>query len=348
MAMTAIQPCAITFDLKKCRRFETGGLPPQSSDAQASQFEPNKSALQRVKSRSPEPPNAPLRLSKTPHLAHGTDFWACYLPAMTAIECYDFLLYAQELLKRLQGAHAELQKKQGLKDEKSWLEQSISRLEQLLTPTGELLKKCVALPELESARAEHSRMQQELAVEAMERLEAGITFHGGSRSPLRETLFDTLKFSQLVRVDAVEFEKKCIELEKKMNATYSKRMLGEPVFRPLEPTVLALAESISNWRNSLKAPDISSDDRQGLIDELDAAARKLELPIRQSKLLAEAACAPVKELFETSQIAFKPKKRNMKAVVTESVEPEERAADPMVAPPLEIEIKTVGKKKKAK
>jgi hypothetical protein len=276
---------------------------------------------------------------------------------MTALDCYDVLHYGQALLEKLEAVKAEIDQKQGLLDEKTWISQAVSRMQVALKGSVQVLPKAVALPELEVARAHHAQRQQALVVECLERLEAGITFHGGSRSPLKETLFSTFKLAQLLKVGPDEFEKRCQEFEKKLQASYSKRMLAEPVFVPLQSVVAMLSDAVSQWRQSREVPEISMEERQALLDELDAAARALEVPIRQSKLLAEVACLPVKELFETSGVAQKPKKRSPKITLQEVEQASENAvADDAVTPegptsqaasvPLEASAPIVQKRKK--
>lgn len=242
------------------------------------------------------------------------------------LEAFDAVAHSEVLLARLEAAEAELSRKQGLKDEKAWLAAAVTRVTTAREGVGDLLTRVLRLPQLEPLREEHARALQQAAVDAVERLQAGITFHGGSRAPLLETLFAKLKLPALRRADREDFDKFCADFEKRLNGSYVKRMLADATYAPLEPALQAMREAFATWRGAFSPEPLSETDARALTDELDAAARRLELPLRQARLLAEAACAPVKELFESSGLAAKPKKRSLKAVVTET-SPEEIAEE---------------------
>lgn len=242
------------------------------------------------------------------------------------LEAFDAVAHSEVLLSRLEAAEAELSRKQGLKDEKAWLAAAVARVTAAREGVGDLLTRVLRLPQLEALREEHARTLQQAAVDAVERLQAGITFHGGSRAPLIETLFAKLKLPALRRADREDFDKFCADFEKRLNGSYVKRMLSDATYAPLEPALQAMRDAFATWRGAFSPEPLSETDARALTDELDAAARRLELPLRQARLLAEAACAPVRELFESSGLAAKPKKRSLKAVVTETA-PEEIAEE---------------------
>ena len=68
--------------------------------------------------------------------------------------------------------------------------------------------------------------------------------------------------------------------------------------------------AFTTWRGVFSDQPLSDTDAQALRDELDAVSRRLELPCRQARLLAEAALTPLKELLENSGISHKPKRRS--------------------------------------
>lgn len=252
------------------------------------------------------------------------------------LEAFDAVAHSEVVLSRLEAAQAELSRKQGLKDEKAWLTAAVDRVTSAREGVGDLLTRVLRLPQLEPLREEHARTLQQAAMDEVERLQAGIMFHGGSRAPLIETLFAKLKLPALRRADREDFDKFCTDFEKRLNGSYVKRMLSDATYAPLEPALAAMRASIATWRGAFSPEPLPDTEVRALADELDAAARRLELPLRQARLLAEAACAPVKDLFESSGLAAKPKKRSLKAVVTETPaeEPEEEIApEPVEAAP---------------
>jgi hypothetical protein len=238
------------------------------------------------------------------------------------LDAYDTVAHSEALLQRLTTAFAELSRKQGLKDEKDWLEQAIARVTAAREGLGDLLSRVMRLPEMEPAREEHARALQGAAVDAVERLQAGITFHAGARAPLLEALYGKLKLPLLRRVDREDFEKFCADFEKRLGSGYAKRMFGEPALALLGDALAQVRASFATWRGSFSGEPLAEDDARGLRDELDACARRLELPVRQARLLAEAALAPLRDLFEESGIGQRPRKRALRPAVTETPEDE--------------------------
>jgi len=257
----------------------------------------------------------------------------CYVAgpmnSSSLLEAFDTVAFSEVLLSRLGSALAELSRKQGLKDEKAWLTAAVDRLTAARDGLGDLLTRVMRLPELEALREEHARTLQAAALDTVERLQAGLTFHGGSRAPVVETLYAKLKLPALRRADREDFEKFCADFEKRLNGSYVKRMLGEAAFAPVAPAVDDVRAAFATWRGAFRPEPLADTDATALRDELDAAARRLELPMRQARLLAEAACAPVKDLFESAGLAAKPRKRSLKPAVTEI------ASEPREAAPIE-------------
>ena len=228
---------------------------------------------------------------------------------MPLLDAFDTVSHSEQLLRRLESATAELSKKQGLKDEKAWLDTAIARVAAASDGVGDLLTRVLRLPELEPVKEGHARTLQGAAVDAVERLHAGITFAAGSRAPILEALYGKLKLPVLRRCDREDFEKFCIDFEKRLNTSYAKRMFADPSFEIVGPALSQLQQAFATWRGLFSNEPMSDAAAQALRDELDAIARRLELPCRQARLLAEAALTPLKELLENSGVSQKPKKR---------------------------------------
>ncbi len=228
---------------------------------------------------------------------------------MPLLDAFDTVSHSEQLLRRLESATAELSKKQGLKDEKAWLDTAIARVAAARDGVGDLLTRVLRLPELEPVKEGHARTLQGAAVDAVERLHAGITFAAGSRAPILEALYGKLKLPVLRRCDREDFEKFCIDFEKRLNTSYAKRMFADPSFEIVGPALSQLQQAFVTWRGIFSNEPMSDSAAQALRDELDAVARRLELPCRQARLLAEAALTPLKELLENSGVSQKPKKR---------------------------------------
>lgn len=265
------------------------------------------------------------------------------------LDAFDAVSHSELLLARLNSAFIELSRKQGLKDEKEWLGAAIERVSAARDGVGDLLTRVMRLPELEAAREEHARTLQNAAVDAVERLQAGITFAGGSRSPLLEAIFGKLKLPVLRRTDREDFEKFCNDFEKRLNSSYAKRMFGEPAFAVVQPAIEQVRQAFAAWKGGFSPEPLGDADAQALRDELDACARRLDLPMRQARLLAEAALSPLKDAYEASGIGAKPKRRTPKPAVTEAIPDEDEAgAEAAEEPPEEPAAEAAPKKTKKK
>lgn len=267
---------------------------------------------------------------------------AAMTPA-SMLDAYDTLTHSETLLLRLTTAFAELSRKQGLKDEKDWLELAINRVTAAREGLGDLQSRVMRLPEMESAREEHSRSLQSAAVDAVERLQAGITFHAGARAPLLEALYGRLKLPTLRRAERDDFERFCADFEKRLSSGYARRMFGDPALAVVVSAVDQTRSAFAAWRASFTGEPLDEVTARGLRDELDACARRLELPMKQARLLAEAALAPLRDFFESTNIAQRPRRRVMRPAVTElgevmdEFDESAEAPDSLDAPPPEAE-----------
>jgi len=236
------------------------------------------------------------------------------------LDAFDSISWSETLLARLHAASADLSRKQGLHVEKEWLNQAIDRVTAAREGVGDVLIRAMRLPELEALREDHARALQQAAVDAIERLQAGITFHAGTRSPVLEALFGKVKLPNVRRADKADFERFGSDFEKRLNSSYCKRMFADPQFQFIGPVLEELRTAFTAWRNAFSAERLPVNEETAIRDDLDSSARRLDLPMRQARLLAEAALSPLRNAFEDSGLAHRPKRRNAKAVVTESEE----------------------------
>ncbi len=238
------------------------------------------------------------------------------------LDAFDLVAHSEHLLLRLEAASAELSKKQGLNEEKAWLELARQRVAAARDGVGDLLVRVLRLPELEPVKEDQARILQGAAVDAVERLYSGISFAGGSRAPLLEAIYGKLKIPVLRRCDREDFDKFCSDFEKRLNTSYARRMFADPSYELVGPALQQLLGAFATWRGVFTSAPLNDGEAQALRDELDAVGRRLELPCRQARLLAQAALVPLKELLENSGIALKPKKRGPRVSVTEFDEDE--------------------------
>lgn len=227
---------------------------------------------------------------------------------MTLIEAYDLIAHAEQVRERIARALASLEGRSGLKRERTWLAAASELLEQTLSPTRPHLERAAALPELAEVREERARTLQNEWVDLLEKLHAGITFHAGSRAPLLETLFAKVKLPALRRASRETVDEQGASFEKRLATGYVKRMLSQESFAFALPVIEEVRAAFSRWQATatVAEPPEGAAETAGI---LTAAAKKLELPLRQARLLAEAALAPVAGAWEESGIAAKPRRR---------------------------------------
>lgn len=248
----------------------------------------------------------------------------------SALESYDAVAFTCLVEQRLALATARLLKARGLAVEKVWLESAVALVASTRATHVELLEKALRLPELEAVRAERAGQLQEAAVDAVERLQAGITFHAGSRAPLLDSLFAKLKFPSLRRADAKTFEKFCADFEKRLATQYAKRQFVTPALEFAAPVLEQVAAGFAAWRGGFAVEPLPETEVAELGAALDTAAAQVKLPLQQARLLAEAALLPLEGAFEESGLGAKLKKRAVKA----APKPEEAAAEPVVEAPV--------------
>ncbi|MBX3204358.1 MAG: hypothetical protein KF764_04780 [Labilithrix sp.] len=239
------------------------------------------------------------------------------------VEAFELIAHSHELARRLEAAAKELSKRPGLTEEKAWLEAARVRLDRARTKIGDLLDRALRLEELEDMRGDRARVLQGEAVDALERLQAGIAFAGSPRSPLIEALFFNVKLPNLRRFDRDEFERACSDFEKRLGSGYAKRMFADETYSVVVPTLEHVLQAFATWRNAFDATPLEENEARLLSEELVTTAHHIELPSRQGRLLAQAALLSTKDLLDEYGLTPKPRRRGS------------READPDTHPLLE-------------
>jgi hypothetical protein len=254
------------------------------------------------------------------------------------IDAFDTLVFAAAQLGRLREAQQLIGKKP-LNEEKQWLQIAGDRLAAAVEPLGDLAQRCARLPELEALRPELARSLQQTAVDTVERLQAGITFHGGPRAPLLEELFGSYKLPVQRRAGRDEFEKFTASFGKRLKTQYVKRILGGPDYEAVQPAVAQVTASFEAWRAALQPDPLAEDEADRLRGQLTVAADTLATPLLQARLLAEAALVTLEGAFAESGLSSKPKKR----AVAPKPAPEADAASHETPPPPAEVVENAGK-----
>lgn len=230
------------------------------------------------------------------------------------VETFELLIHAEQLAPRLEAAAVALLQLPGLEEEKAWLAAARERLASVRVEsyTG-LINRAMRLPEMESLKAERGKLLQGAIADELERLQAGVSYAGGPRSPLLEMLFHNLKVPALRKCGRPELEKFCAEIDRRLASSYSVRMFkGEP-YAAVMPTVKSLRAAIATWR-SVFLEAIDDNTATALREELTAAGRTVERTVRQARLLAQAALLPAAELLDAAGVVTAKAKRRGKEV----------------------------------
>lgn len=231
--------------------------------------------------------------------------------ASTLLESFELLIQAEQLAPRLTAAAAALAQLPALEDEKAWLATACARLVAVRPDAhGDLLNRALRLPELEGMKAERGKLLQAAIADEIERLQAGIAFAGGARSPLLDVLFHNLKVPALRKCARPELEKFCAELEHRLTSSYARRMFASKPYTEVMPAVQAMTAAVTTWRRVFVEAPLAGAAAEALGEELMAAGRSVELALRQARLLATAALLSAPELVEhVDVVSARAKKR---------------------------------------
>jgi hypothetical protein len=229
--------------------------------------------------------------------------------SLSTLEAYDLIRFAEAFEARLATASDVIAEREGLALEKEWMVTALRLVREALTPAPSLIERAKDLPELEEAREEFSFQQQNLWVDSLEKLHAGITFCASSRAPVIEALFPHLKFPQLRRAPQDAVNEFATAYERRLKSSYVTRIFTQDDFGFVRPVVDQVAKAYASWQASLTPASLSDSQALPLRMELVAIGEKLDVAVRQARLLAEAALIPVPGAFDSTGLGAKPKRR---------------------------------------
>ena len=227
----------------------------------------------------------------------------------STLESYELIRFAEAFEARLATAGEMLAGRPGLEPEKRWLADALELVRTTRAPSAGVLDHVKDLPELEEAREEYAFHQQGLWVDALEKLHAGITFTASSRAPVIEALFPHVKFPQLRRAPRDAVFEYAISYERRTKSAYVTRIFARDDFALVRPVMEQVSTAHAAWRSSHEPAPLTPEQENILREELVALGRKLEVALRQARLLSEAAVVPVPSVYEAAGLNLKPKRR---------------------------------------
>jgi hypothetical protein len=227
----------------------------------------------------------------------------------STLESYELIRFAETFEARLATAGEMIAGRPGLEAEKRWLADALELVRTSRAPSAGVLDRVKDLPELEEAREEYAFHQQGLWVDALEKLHAGITFTASSRAPVIEALFPHVKFPQLRRAPRDAIMEYATSYERRTKSSYVTRIFGREDFALVRPVMEQVAAAHAAWRSSHEPAPLSPEVETVLREELVSLGRKLDVALRQARLLSEAAMVPVPSVYEAAGLSLKPKRR---------------------------------------
>ncbi|MFY1825461.1 hypothetical protein ACN47A_06060 [Myxococcus fulvus] len=227
----------------------------------------------------------------------------------STLESYELIRFAESFEARLATAGEMLAGRPGLDAEKSWLATALDLVRTTRAPAAGVVDRVKDLPELDEAREEFAFHQQGLWVDALEKLHAGITFTASSRAPVIEALFPHLKFAQLRRAPRDTIFEYATSYDRRTRSAYVTRIFARDDFALVRPVMEQVSTAHAAWRSSHEPAPLSPEQEEVLREELVSLGRKLEVALRQARLLSEAALVPVPSVHEAAALGLKPKRR---------------------------------------
>src|SRR5215217_7740505 len=227
----------------------------------------------------------------------------------STLESYELIRFAEAFEGRIATAGEMLAGRPGLEAEKSWLTTALELVRTTRAPAAGVVDRVKDLPELDEAREEYAFYQQGLWVDALEKLHAGISFTASSRAPVIEALFPHLKFAQLRRAPREVVFEYATSYERRTRSSYVSRIFAREDFALVRPVMDQVAAAHAAWRASHEPAPLSLEQEAVLREELVNLGRKLEVALRQARLLSEAALVPVPSVHEAAALGLKPKRK---------------------------------------
>lgn len=257
--------------------------------------------------------------------------------SVSCLEAYDLIRFAELFEARLSAAEEQLAAKRGLVREKEWMGAALElvRLERI--PAPGLLERVRSLPELDEVREEFGAELLNAWVDALEKLHAGITFSAGSRSPVIDALFPHLKFPQLRRASREAVTEYAALYERRLKSSYVTRLLAQDELALVRPVLEQVALAHAQWMACYEPTPLPEEEAAPLREGLTTLGRRLDIAVRQARLLAEAALTPVRDAFDASGLALKPRRRPGRGGAAELDAPMDEPPDEPPADDLEAD-----------
>jgi len=231
------------------------------------------------------------------------------MSAYSIQEAQELSAFATQTLERLARASARFDEQHDQPmAERTWLATAAERVSEALERTRDALGEAEPLPEFASARKVKSDVLANAWADAVERVFDGIVANVSANGPLVEALFPHQRFASLRRPGTAA-QNFWLEFERRAESAYVRRLCQDPEYAFLPPLLASARESEQKLRELVTPKPLPEDKANALREQVSHAAEALELALRQTRALADAAFAATPTLVAELGLDAKPKRR---------------------------------------
>jgi hypothetical protein len=224
-------------------------------------------------------------------------------------EAQDLSAFAAQALERLALAVARLDSSDStLVEERTWLEVAARRVRAGLEGTQSALAECAELPEFAAVRKLKGEALSGAWADAVESVFDAIVANVSGNGPSIEALFPHQRFASLRRPGTAAHQYR-LEFERRSESAYVRRLCGDPEYEFLPPLLEAAKETERKLREAVSPKPLPPARSEKLRERVSSAAECLELALRQTRALVEAAFASTPSVVAELSLDTKPKRR---------------------------------------
>jgi hypothetical protein len=224
-------------------------------------------------------------------------------------EAQDLATFASQSLERLALAEGKLDPaNDALVEERAWLAAAARRVNGELEDTQTALLAAAELPELAGARKLKGEALANAWADAVESVFDAIVANVSGNGPLIEALFPHQRFASLRRPGTAS-QNFWLEFERRSESAYVRRLCGDSAYEFLPPLLEAAKETERKLREAMSPKPLAAPKADKLRERVSAAAERLELALRQTRSLSEAAFAATPSVIAELGLDAKPKRR---------------------------------------
>ena len=235
------------------------------------------------------------------------------MSAFSIQDAHDFSAFAAQTSERLAQASASLSEQEAdTAREQSWLAFATERVSAALEGVRAALEEAQPLPEFAKERKVNREELANAWADAVESVFDTIVANVSANGPLVEALFPHQRFATLRKPgnSAQNFWK---EFERRADSSYVKRLCADPEYAFLPPLLEKARESEERVRELVTPKPIPEEEQNVLRERVSAAVAQLELALRQTRSLAEAAFVRTPALVNELGLDAKPKRKTVRA-----------------------------------